>query len=216
MFLKSLRVAIILSFVLLMGQQSCQTSPSTSSGLGNDVTGSAVRGGAVPGDRGPGGSVTCGSPQNDFQCMMCNCFLEAGNQNHQGMVAVNKVVMTRVRMSSYPNSVCGVIYQRSQFSWTNSSRTRNRTVSGENYNRCYNSVREAYNFQGHFASHYHADYVAPGWRRGCRGRFVIGDHIFYQSCGGQQRAPEGSNTSPSVAYLLEETEDGSNGLQCSL
>ncbi len=223
MLQKSLKVAIALSFIMLMGQQSCQTTPS---GQGNrrstapgqtDATAAAAPSSRsnVPGDRGPNSSVTCGSPQNTFQCMMCNCHLEAGNQSYEGKVAVNRVVMTRARMSSYPNSVCGVIYQRAQFSWTLQRSTRNKTISGSAYNNCYNSVREAYNSTGHFASHYHANYVSPGWRRGCSGRFTIGAHHFYRTCGGQRPAPASGSGSDSVAQLFLRGED-LNVQKCSL
>lgn len=42
-------------------------------------------------------------------------YCEAGNQPYSGKLAVAIVVMNRVRSSSYPNTVKGVIYQKSQF-----------------------------------------------------------------------------------------------------
>lgn len=42
-------------------------------------------------------------------------YCEAGNQSYSGKLAVGIVVMNRVRSSSYPNTVKGVIYQKSQF-----------------------------------------------------------------------------------------------------
>lgn len=215
MLKRPLKVFLFLSFVMLMGQQSCQTTPSgggqtsgvSSSGGGLRLGGSG--GGSVPGDPGPNGSVSCGSPQSSFQCLICNCHLETGVESPAGKLAVGKVVMTRVGMSSYPNSVCGVIYQRSQFSWTLSRKTRNSTVSGGAYRQCYDVMKKAYQFRGHYASHYHADYVWPAWRRRCKGKFVIGTHIFYKDCGGQQRAPEGKGSS-SVASLLERGNNENN------
>lgn len=40
---------------------------------------------------------------------------EAGGSGYQGMLAVASVVMNRVRSSSYPNTIAGVIDQRGQF-----------------------------------------------------------------------------------------------------
>lgn len=40
---------------------------------------------------------------------------EAGGSGYQGMLAVASVVMNRVRSSSYPNSIAGVIDQKGQF-----------------------------------------------------------------------------------------------------
>lgn len=42
-------------------------------------------------------------------------YCEAGNQSYSGKLAVAIVVMNRVRSASYPNTVKGVIYQKSQF-----------------------------------------------------------------------------------------------------
>lgn len=139
--------------------------------------------------------MTCGSPQNPFQCMMCNCYHESRGEGYSGRVAVGKVVMTRARMSSYPNSVCSVVYQNSnqrypQFSWTNQA-SRHNVMAREGYERCEGAVREALNFNGHYASHYHATNVYPKWRHNCSGRFQIGAHYFYSDCGGQSRANTG-------------------------
>lgn len=42
-------------------------------------------------------------------------YCEAGNQPYNGKLAVGIVVMNRVRSSAYPDTVKGVIYQKSQF-----------------------------------------------------------------------------------------------------
>ena len=42
-------------------------------------------------------------------------FCEAGNQPYKGQVAVGAVVLNRVRCSSFPNSISGVIYQSGAF-----------------------------------------------------------------------------------------------------
>jgi hypothetical protein len=147
------------------------------------------------------GNLRCNRAINSFQCMMCNCMNEAGNQGYRGKVAVNKVVMTRVGMRSYPNTICGVIWQPSQFSWTLFKKDKNRRVKGAMYRTCRKAVKEASSFRGHFASHYHANYVRPKWRRRCRGRFTIQTHHFYRSCGRQGRARAARQ---SVAGLFKE------------
>lgn len=61
---------------------------------------------------------SCNRNQSSMDCMVCNCYHESRGEIYNGKVAVNKVVLSRVKSKSYPNTVCGVIYQRSQFSWT--------------------------------------------------------------------------------------------------
>ena len=204
---KKLLILLFLLFPFLMGQQSCQTTQSSNSNgarsgrgggggfrlFGNGRTSGDLRY-EVPGDPGPNGMVTCGSAQSTFQCLMCNCYHEARGESPEGRVAINKVVMTRVGMSSFPNTVCSVVYQPSQFSWTLSSRKRNQRLTREGYNRCYNSVREAFQFRGHYASHYHTRAVWPDWRDDRNPtRFRIGVHQFYRRLRSERPEVEAPN-----------------------
>jgi len=52
----------------------------------------------------------------DVKVLATIIFCEAGNQCYAGKLAVGCVVMNRKRSSQFPNSVEGVIRQRSQFS----------------------------------------------------------------------------------------------------
>lgn len=155
----------------------------------------------IQGDLGLNGSVSCGSPQNSFQCMMCNCHHETEGETDAGQLAVGKVVMTRVGMPSYPNTVCGVIYQQSQFSWTLSSRKRRETISGASYQNCYQPVVQALRFRGHYASHFHTSGVHSSWASRCRRLERIGNHIFYEGCPGEGRAPAATPAPAAVAKL---------------
>ena len=64
---------------------------------------------------------------NDMHCMADNLHHEAKVDGMRGMEAVASVVMNRVRDSRYPDTVCDVVYQPSQFSWT---------LKKENSSRC--------------------------------------------------------------------------------
>lgn len=56
-------------------------------------------------------------------CMVCNLIYEVDtNDNMNGYLAVAKTVMTRAMSSNYPATVCGVVYQPAQFSWTDESK----------------------------------------------------------------------------------------------
>jgi len=52
----------------------------------------------------------------ELRLLSCIIYCEAGSESYNGKLAVGIVVMNRVRSSRYPNSVKGVIYQKSQFS----------------------------------------------------------------------------------------------------
>lgn len=62
--------------------------------------------------------------RDERTCMICNCFFETRGESLRGKHAVADVVMLRVRMREFPNSVCGVVHQNNQFSWTREGRSR--------------------------------------------------------------------------------------------
>ena len=53
---------------------------------------------------------------SDLDMLAAIIYCEAGSEGYDGQLAVGAVVMNRVRSSSYPNSIMGVIYQSGQFS----------------------------------------------------------------------------------------------------
>ncbi len=52
---------------------------------------------------------------SDAELLGALIYIEAGTGNYQGQLAVGAVVMNRVKSSSYPSSIRGVIYQSGQF-----------------------------------------------------------------------------------------------------
>lgn len=124
----------------------------------------------------------------ELACLQANIYFEAGNQSEKGKEAIAAVTMNRTRLRNYPPTICGVVYQRSQFSWT---RLRNHTPNLKNVleSRQWLASREVAvrALSGRMedvtdgATHYHATYVNPSWghaRRMLRVA-IIGAHIFY-------------------------------------
>ncbi len=137
---------------------------------------------------GPGDN--CNSDNTDpYTCLVCNCFYETIGEPAAGKLAVAKVVMTRTRMSRYPDSVCGVIYDPSQFSWTNRRPMRGRVkiipgVDTDNHRigECYKAARESLQFTGMSSdSFYNPKTAKPHWAGSCRSNGKIGNHAF-MSC----------------------------------
>ena len=120
----------------------------------------------------------------ELHCLALNIYHEARGETIGGKFAVGQVTMNRVRSLRYPNSICGVVWQRGQFSWTHDGRP-DRPYNLEAWNVAlwvariildYNPV----NVVGR-ATHYHADYVHPKWAATHRRVARIGRHIFYES-----------------------------------
>jgi spore germination cell wall hydrolase CwlJ-like protein len=124
------------------------------------------------------------------RCLAEAVYFEARSEPEEGQAAVAQVVLNRVKSGLYPSSVCGVVYQnRHRFmgcqfsfacegkslritdadSWRSATRVASAVIEGRTY------VSEVGG-----ATHYHADYVRPGWSRRLKRKDMIGRHIFYQ------------------------------------
>lgn len=138
----------------------------------------------------------CNDKTNAKMCLMCNCFYESSTETDLGMNLVTRVVLTRMQHKNYPDQACAVVHEKSQFSWTASSRKRNSTIpkrEGDRatYNKCARNVAQALKDGGNFGVHYHATYVRPKWARNCPVLKREKAHIFYRDCddkGGSQWA----------------------------
>ena len=136
-------------------------------------------------------------------CLAKNMYYEARNQGLAGQLAVSLVVMNRVKDSRYPNTVCGVVEQgptreswkkdgtyypiknRCQFSWFcdgKSDDPKEPTTYGRLLDLSlvlvYDDIQIVDFTEG--ATHYHADYVYPAWRKSKTKTVEIADHIFYR------------------------------------
>jgi spore germination cell wall hydrolase CwlJ-like protein len=130
--------------------------------------------------------AACSAQSSERQCMLCNCMFEASGETLQGKLAVNQVVFARMNSGKYRDSVCGVVWQRSQFSWTNGyqNKTRNMNLSDtRGLNECVQATDLALNWLRNATNptHYHTTRVSPYWagRPPLVRTSTIGHHIFY-------------------------------------
>lgn len=128
------------------------------------------------------------------KCLAEAIYFEARGENDDGQVAVAQVVLNRVKNPSYPNSICGVVYQnqhkrnRCQFSfacdgirdriaqpaaWKKAKSLALDVTSGKRYLKMVDA-----------STHYHATYVKPRWAKSMARRGKIGEHIFYKTYAG--------------------------------
>lgn len=117
-------------------------------------------------------------------CLALNVYHEARGEDHLGQLAVAQVTMNRVRSERYPDNVCDVVYQQSQFSWTHLIEDQ-RPHEREAWERAQLIAQEAYHGYVEVPGitedtlHYHAFWVNPRWSRGRNPVAVIGVHEFY-------------------------------------
>ena len=56
--------------------------------------------------------------RREFLCMALNIYHEARGETLVGQRAVAHVILNRKKSGRFPNTICAVTWQRSQFSWT--------------------------------------------------------------------------------------------------
>ena len=124
-------------------------------------------------------------------CLQQNLYFEARNISDLSMEAIAWVTLNRVDSTRYPDTICEVVWQRKQFSWTHDGKADTPSdnileqraweragVAAENVLNDY--VRDVESPVGD-ADHYHADYVRPVWRHQLNRVAKIDNHIYYAS-----------------------------------
>lgn len=122
------------------------------------------------------------SPASELKCMADNLHHEAKVDGMRGLEAVAAVVMNRVRSKRYPNTVCKVVYQRKQFSWTLYKSLRKQRIEHD-----WQTLMVAHNALNGWlidktggATHYHALYVTPYWATKMSFTVQVETHLFYK------------------------------------
>jgi hypothetical protein len=124
-----------------------------------------------------------------LQCMTMAVYYEAANEPTDGQRAVAQVILNRVAHPSYPNSVCGVVFQGSerrtgcQFSFTcdGSLARQPARASWDRARAVAASALAGSVFRPvGLATHYHATYVLPYWASSLDNVGTIGLHTFYK------------------------------------
>ena len=122
----------------------------------------------------------------DFFCLAKNIFHEASIEDELGMFAIAQVTLNRVRSANYPNTICGVVMQPSQFSWTNDEKRKWTHPTGPKWDLskkiARQVIKDGYRIPAlQSAMFYHADYSSPAWSDPSAAIAQVGTHIFYAS-----------------------------------
>lgn len=113
-------------------------------------------------------------------CMALNIYHEARGEPYLGQIAVAHVVMNRVKDSRWPTSVCAVIGQKAQFSWTETTREAPKDeVSLSQAIRIAKMVVQGECLDPtNGATHYHHKDINPRWARNLTVTYRKGNHVF--------------------------------------
>ena len=129
--------------------------------------------------------------RKQMRCLALNVYFEARGEMAEGQLAVAMVTMNRVKSRHYPDSVCGVVWQRKQFSWTHDGKS-DRPTDRQAWTLAQKIARFAYQRYGTLsdttrnaldltkgALHYYAPHLTlPYWAKAHTVTREIGRHIF--------------------------------------
>ena len=133
--------------------------------------------------------------KTEVDCLTQNVYFEAGSESEKGQLAVAMVTIKRTKLTSFPETICGVVKQKinniCQFSWWCNPDLKHKSVKytfSQPERQKLEDIRkvamEAYlnydniNDPTKGAAFYHADYVDPKWN--LKKTAKIGNHIFYK------------------------------------
>jgi len=138
----------------------------------------------------PVGYITAAEKTRQLECLTRNIYWEAASEPFEGKVAVAQVTLNRMQSGKFPDSVCGVVYQKNvfyervvcQFSWYCEGNHKVKAIHKpmwlESEEVAKKVLLEGFRLPSlQKAMYYHADYVNPGWQLPKIEK--IGRHIFY-------------------------------------
>ncbi len=124
-----------------------------------------------------------------LKCLTDAIYYEAASESDSGQRAVAQVILNRMRHPTYPNTVCGVIYQGSerqtgcQFSYSCDG-SMARTPASFHWLRAQRVAMSALAGYVHapvgMATHYHTVNIYPYWAPSLHFLGTIGAHRFYR------------------------------------
>ena len=128
----------------------------------------------------------------EYRCAIRNLYHEARGESLIGRAFVMKTVLNRVRDTKHPHSICKVIYEKKQFSWTikipkHKQLVPCKTIAEKELLSRLEILSTAviwidrlgWDFTQN-SQYYHNMSVKPVWRHNLIKTKQIGNHIFYR------------------------------------
>lgn len=120
----------------------------------------------------------------EMECLAGAVYFESRGEPIAGQLAVAQVILNRAESGQFPSSYCGVVYQRSQFSFVKGGSMPGIKRGSSAWKRAKTIARIAHEgmweSQAGDSLYFHAKYVRPKWSRKKVARATIDSHIFYR------------------------------------
>lgn len=121
----------------------------------------------------------CHAVDKEVTCLARNIYHEARGESLKGQVAVALVTLNRTKHGNYPSTVCGVVYDKGQFSWTSApTRIVNNTAWKSSIELAEAVLEGNITLPNFNALYFHNVSIRPKWKTKVR-PLRIGNHVFF-------------------------------------
>jgi hypothetical protein len=163
---------------------------------------------AGKGGKGGKGSTRGGNP---LKCMALNIYFESRGEPEEGQVGVGMVTLNRAQSGKFQPTVCGVVYAKSQFSWTfdkHSDVPQPGPIWDRSVKLAKQVLARALPDPTKTASHFfNPKKVRPNWAKKFKFTARLGDHDFYRMPGFAPKGTEQGKTTKLSMAQVELTAD---------
>jgi N-acetylmuramoyl-L-alanine amidase len=125
---------------------------------------------------------TGGTLDKQAHCLAGAVYFESKGESLAGQLAVAKVVMARAKSGRFASTLCGVVFQKSQFSFIRGGQMPNIDKNGKHWKNAVAiskiALNNAWKSPVDGALYFHARYVSPGWKLQRIGS--VDQHVFYR------------------------------------
>ena len=116
------------------------------------------------------------------ECLAVGIYFESKSESLAGQLAVGHVIANRAKSGRFPSTYCGVLFQRSQFSFIRGRSLPSVPRASRDWEEAV-AIAKIVDEQLHAspmgkALFFHARRVSPGWRLTRLG--TLGNHVFYR------------------------------------
>lgn len=126
-------------------------------------------------------SITVTRPTNATLCLAQALFFEAGTEPIEGLEAVAATVFNRTDHDHYASSICAVVYQPYQYSWTLIRENWKRRPPAVYMQMAKTFIQERKELQEEYpVTHFHHINITPAWSKTLEYVATIGAHKFYR------------------------------------
>ena len=119
---------------------------------------------------------------DELRCLASAVYFEARSESLAGQLAVAHVVINRAASGRFPRTLCGVVYQKSQFSFVRGGQMPPINTAHRHWRNAVAIAQIArdgsWDNAAPGALFFHARHVSPGWNRPRIAQ--IDNHIFYR------------------------------------